>query len=159
MKRVFKNQGYSLFWVVLISLWLKTYIAYKTSFEIDIENWVQEFILFINPVSFLLLTLSVNIFLKEKRRTAYLLIMSFFITFVLFANLVFFRFFNDFLTIPVLFQTSNMSDLGSSVHELINPSDLLYFADLLFLMLLLKYKPKIFQSNVDTIRRIVNSFC
>lgn len=92
MKRVFKNQGYSLFWVLLISLWLKTYIAYKTSFEIDIENWVQEFILFINPVSFLLITLSVNIFLKEKRRTAYLLIMSFFITLVLFANLVFFAF-------------------------------------------------------------------
>ncbi|MFE4133098.1 LTA synthase family protein [Peribacillus sp. YIM B13482] len=147
MKRVFKNQGYSLFWVLLISLWLKTYIAYKTSFEIDIENWVQEFILFINPVSFLLLTLSVNIFLKEKRRTAYLLIMSFFITLVLFANLVFFRFFNDFLTIPVLFQTSNMSDLGSSVHELINLSDLLYFADIIFLMLLVKYKPKIFHDR------------
>ncbi|MEY8733513.1 LTA synthase family protein [Peribacillus frigoritolerans] len=147
MKRVFKKQGYSLFWVVLILLWLKTNIAYKTSFEIDIDNWIQEFILFINPVSFLLLTLGVTLFLKENRRTAYLLIMSFFITLVLFANLVFFRFFNDFLTIPVLFQTSNMNDLGSSVHELINPSDLLYFADILFLLLLLKYKPKTFHES------------
>ncbi|MFD6211073.1 LTA synthase family protein [Peribacillus sp. NPDC060253] len=144
LKGVFKNQGYSLFWVVFLSLWLKTYIAYKTSFEIDIENWIQEFILLINPVSFLLLTLGMNIFLKENRRKVYLLTMSFFITLVLFANLVFYRFFNDFLTIPVLFQTSNMSDLGSSVQDLINPSDLLYFADLLFLMFLTIYKPKTF---------------
>ncbi|MED3690577.1 LTA synthase family protein [Peribacillus butanolivorans] len=152
MKRDFKNQKYSLFWVVFLSLWLKTYIAYKTSFEIDIENWVQEIILFINPVSFLLLALGVNIFLKETRRTAYLLTMSFLITLVLFANLVFFRFFNDFLTIPVLFQTSNMSDLGSSVHELINASDLLYFVDLLFLIILLKYKPKLFFNRANNLQ-------
>lgn len=152
MKRDFKKQKYSLFWVVFLSLWLKTYIAYKTSFEIDIENWIQEIILFINPVSFLLLALGVNIFLKETRRTAYLLTMSFLITLVLFANLVFFRFFNDFLTIPVLFQTSNMSDLGSSVHELINASDLLYFVDLLFLIILLKSKPKLFYNRANNLQ-------
>ncbi|MFI8493336.1 LTA synthase family protein [Peribacillus butanolivorans] len=152
MKRDFKNQKYSLFWVVFLSLWLKTYNAYKTSFEIDIENWIQEIILFINPVSFLLLALGVNIFLKETRRTAYLLTMSFLITLVLFANLVFFRFFNDFLTIPVLFQTSNMSDLGSSVHELINASDLLYFVDLLFLIILLKSKPKLFFNRANNLQ-------
>ncbi|MBK5483955.1 LTA synthase family protein [Peribacillus sp. TH16] len=152
MKRDFKKQKYSLFWVVFLSLWLKTYIAYKTSFEIDIENWIQEIILFINPVSFLLLALGVNIFLKETRRTAYLLTMSFLITLVLFANLVFFRFFNDFLTIPVLFQTSNMSDLGSSVHELINASDLLYFVDLLFLIILLKSKLKLFYNRANNLQ-------
>lgn len=137
---------------MFLSLWLKTYIAYKTSFEIDIENWIQEIILFINPVSFLLLALGVNIFLKETRRTAYLLTMSFLITLVLFANLVFFRFFNDFLTIPVLFQTSNMSDLGSSVHELINASDLLYFVDLLFLIILLKSKLKLFYNRANNLQ-------
>ncbi len=51
-----------------------------------------------------------------------------------------------------------MNDLGSSVHELINPSDLLYFADILFLLLLLKYKPK-HSMNADIIQRIVDSSC
>ncbi|AZV44381.1 LTA synthase family protein [Peribacillus asahii] len=136
-----KNRNYSLFWLAFIFLWLKTYIAYKVSFNINTDNLFEELILFLNPISFLLLVLGVSIFLKESKRTPYILVMSTLITFVLFANLMFFRFFNDFLTIPVLFQTSNMSDLGSSVHELMNVTDLFYFVDLFILILLVKYRP------------------
>ena len=139
-----KNRNYSLFWLAFMSLWLKTYIAYKVSFNINTDNLFEELILFLNPISFLLLVLGVSIFLKESKRTPYILVMSTLITFVLFSNLMFFRFFNDFLTIPVLFQTSNMSDLGSSVHELMNVTDLFYFVDLLILILLVKYRPAAF---------------
>ncbi|MFJ8245482.1 LTA synthase family protein [Peribacillus asahii] len=139
-----KNSNYSLFWLAFIFLWLKTYIAYKVSFNISTDNLFEELILFLNPISFLLLVLGVSIFLKESKRTPYILVMSTLITFVLFANLMFFRFFNDFLTIPVLFQTSNMSDLGSSVHELMNVTDLFYFVDLFILILLVKYRPAAF---------------
>ena len=132
----------SLIGIATVLLWLKTYIAYKTSFDIKIENWRQEFILFINPLSFLLFVFGISLFMKEKNRNRYLLISSFLISFVLFANVVFYRFFNDFLTIPVLFQTSNMSDLGSSVSELLNFSDLLYFADFIILVLIVYLKPK-----------------
>src|SRR5574342_432272 len=128
--------------IATILLWLKTYIAYKTSFDIKIENWRQEIILFINPLSFLMFIFGISLFMKEKNQKRYVLITSFIISAVLFANVVFYRFFNDFLTIPVLFQTSNMSDLGSSVTELINFSDLLYFADFIILAVLLKIKPK-----------------
>ncbi|ESU30562.1 hypothetical protein G3A_21375 [Bacillus sp. 17376] len=126
--------------VATILLWLKTYIAYKTSFDIKIENWRQEIILFMNPLSFLMVIFGVSMFMKEKAQKRYILITSFIVSAILFANVVFYRFFNDFLTIPALFQTSNMSDLGSSVTELINFSDLLYFADFLLLPLLLKVK-------------------
>ncbi|MFB5282172.1 LTA synthase family protein [Peribacillus sp. Hz7] len=139
-----KNRNYSLLWLAFIFLWLKTYIAYKVSFNINTDNLFEELILFLNPISFLLLVLGVSIFLKESKRTPYILVMSTLITFVLFANLMFFRFFNDFLTIPVLFQTSNMSDLGSSVHELMNVTDLFYFVDLIILILLVKYRPAAF---------------
>jgi len=139
-----KNRNYSLFWLAFMFLWLKTYIAYKVSFNINTDNLFEELILFLNPISFLLLVLGVSIFLKESKRTPYILVMSTLITFVLFANLMFFRFFNDFLTIPVLFQTSNMSDLGSSVHELMNVTDLFYFVDLFILILLVKYRPAAF---------------
>ncbi|MFO1443473.1 LTA synthase family protein [Bacillus sp. Bva_UNVM-123] len=132
----------SLIGIATLLLWLKTYIAYKTSFEIKIENWRQEFILFINPLSFLLFVFGISLFMKEKNRSRYILITSFFISLVLFANVVFYRFFNDFLTIPVLFQTSNMSDLGSSVSELLSFSDLLYFTDFFILVLIVFLKPK-----------------
>jgi lipoteichoic acid synthase len=128
--------------IATILLWLKTYISYKTSFDIKIENWRQEIILFINPLSFLMFIFGISLFMKEKNQKRYVLITSFIVSAILFANVVFYRFFNDFLTIPVLFQTSNMSDLGSSVNELINFSDLLYFADFIILAVLLKIKPK-----------------
>ncbi|PLR85954.1 hypothetical protein CVD25_04365 [Bacillus canaveralius] len=140
--RKFNWSKISLIAIATVLLWLKTYIVYKTSFDIKIENWKQEFILFINPLSFLLFIFGISLFMKEKNRNRYILISSFFISFVLFANVVFYRFFNDFLTVPVLFQTSNMSDLGSSVNELLYVSDLLYFADFVILALLIKFKPK-----------------
>ncbi|WP_071460122.1 LTA synthase family protein [Bacillus massilinigeriensis] len=127
--------------IAVILLWIKTYIVYKTSFEIKIENVRQEMILFINPLSFLLIVFGFSLFMKEKHQKRYILWMSFGVSAILFANVVFYRFFNDFLTIPVLFQTSNMSDLGSSVNELINFTDLFYFADFIILMLLLKLSP------------------
>lgn len=127
--------------VAILLLWVKTYIVYKTSFEINIENWKQEFILFINPLSFLMFVLGLGLFLKEKSRNKYIVISSFLISAVLFANVVFYRFFNDFLTVPVLFQTSNMSDLGSSAGELLHLKDLLYFVDFFILLALLKIKP------------------
>jgi lipoteichoic acid synthase len=132
----------SLVALATVLLWLKTYIVYKTSFEIKIENWRQGFILFINPLSFLMFILGFSMFLKENNQKRYIVFSSFMVSFILFANVVFYRFFNDFLTIPVLFQTSNMSDLGSSVNELLNWSDLWYFADFFLLLWLLKLKTK-----------------
>lgn len=140
--RGFKWTTVSVTAVAIFLLWIKTYIVYKTSFEINIENWKQEFILFINPLSFLMFVLGINLFLKEKNRTRFIVISSFIISLILFSNVVFYRFFNDFLTIPVLFQTSNMADLGSSVGELLQLKDLLYFADFFILLALLKFRPK-----------------
>ncbi|WP_442594908.1 LTA synthase family protein [Neobacillus sp. D3-1R] len=135
----------SLISLATVMLWLKTYIVYQTSFEIKIENWTQEFILFINPLSFLMFVFGIGLFLKEKNQKRYILITSFLISAVLYGNVVFYRFFNDFLTIPVLFQTSNMSDLGSSVNELLNISDLLYFLDFFILLAIVKFKPPFVQ--------------
>lgn len=140
--REFKWSTVSITAVAIFLLWVKTYIVYKTSFEINIENWKQEFILFINPLSFLMFILGINLFLKEKNRIRFIVISSFIISLILFSNVVFYRFFNDFLTIPVLFQTSNMADLGSSVGELLHVNDLLYFADFFILLALLKFRPK-----------------
>lgn len=131
----------SLILIATLLLWFKTYIVYKTSFDIKIENIKQEFILFINPLSFLLFVFGISLFISEKNRNRFVLSTSFLISSILFANVVFYRFFNDFLTIPVLFQTSNMSDLGSSVNELLFVRDLLYFLDFAVLLIIVKLKP------------------
>ncbi len=140
MNKSYRPRKVSLMTLAIVLLWLKTYIVYKTSFDIKIENWRQEFILFINPLSFLMLIFGIALFLRH-RRNQFILLTSFLLSFILFANIVFFRFFNDFLTLPVLFQASNMSDLGSSVHELLNWTDSLYFLDFFLLMIIVKYRP------------------
>ncbi|NQD68535.1 hypothetical protein HP456_21740, partial [Bacillus haikouensis] len=106
--------------IASLLLWIKTYIVYKTSFDIKIENTIQEIILFMNPLSFLLFIFGIGLLMKkDKSRTRYIIITSFILSFILYGNVVFYRFFDDFLTLPVLFQTSNFSDLGSSASAII----------------------------------------
>ncbi|MGG3889249.1 LTA synthase family protein [Metabacillus fastidiosus] len=135
-KKSFSKISYLL--IATVFLWIKTYIVYKTSFDIKIENFTQEFILFINPLSFLLLIFGIGLFMKEKNRNRYVFGASILVTGILLANMVFYRFFNDFLTIPVLFQTSNMGDLGSSISTLFLPTDILMFVDIIILFFLLR---------------------
>ncbi|MBM7660849.1 phosphoglycerol transferase MdoB-like AlkP superfamily enzyme [Bacillus mesophilus] len=129
-------------YLTIIMLWIKTYVVYKTSFDIKIESLMQELILFINPLSFLLFFFGITLLVKEKARIPLLYTFGFITSFVLFANVVYYRFFNDFLTIPVLFQTSNMADLGNSASELMHFSDLLIFSDLVILWIVLTIAKK-----------------
>ncbi|MCO8148135.1 LTA synthase family protein [Bacillus subtilis] len=135
--------------IAILLMWLKTYAVYKTSFHIKIDNLTQEFILFINPLSFLLLIFGLSLFLKGKNRNRYIIAISCLVTFVLLANMVFYRFYNDFLTIPVLFQTSNMGDLGSSIGTLLEPTDLLLAVDIVVLIWL-HIRQKAFQSDIPS---------
>ncbi|MGC8228476.1 LTA synthase family protein [Pseudobacillus badius] len=143
MKGTLRN-NVSLIAVVVLFLWMKTYIIYQTSFKMEIENTLQAFILFINPLSFIMLIMGISMFFKsEKARNRYLIIASFLLTFLLYANVVFYRFFNDFITMPLLFQTSNFADLGNSVTEEFKWYDIFYFIDLIVLVVILKVKPKL----------------
>lgn len=128
--------------IAALFLWIKTYIVYKTSFDIKIENALQELILFINPLSFLLFIFGVGLLLKkDKSRTRYIITASFVLSFILYGNVVFYRFFDDFLTLPVLFQTSNFSDLGTSASAIMSWKDVFYFTDVITLILIIKLKP------------------
>ncbi|MGG1628752.1 LTA synthase family protein [Rossellomorea sp. NRS-1567] len=137
-----KTPKASLIIIAALLLWVKTYIVYKTSFDIKIENTLQELILFINPLSFLLFIFGVGLLLKkDKSRTRYIITASFVLSFILYGNVVFYRFFDDFLTLPVLFQTSNFSDLGTSASAIMSWKDLFYFTDVIVLILFIKLKP------------------
>ena len=120
--------------VAVVASWLKTYITYKTSFNMAIDNVMQEFILFINPLCFLLFIYGFSMYMKTWKGTVrYLLITSTIMTIILYANVVFYRFYSDFITLPVLFQTNNFGDLGSSVLSSLRIHDPLYFADILII--------------------------
>jgi len=123
---------------------VKTYIVYRFMFNIEIENFMQEFILFLNPFisAFLIFSLSVW-FKSESRQLGYIRFTALIGTIILFVNLVFYRNFTDFITVPQLFQSSNMVDLGSSILSLIKPYDLFLFLDIVFIWYLSKRKQNV----------------
>ena len=53
---------------------------------------------------------------------------------------MYYRFFNDFITLPTLSQTQNFGDVSSSVVSLLRPYDFLFFIDILILIGLLAFK-------------------
>ncbi|WP_221565557.1 LTA synthase family protein [Alkalihalobacillus sp. TS-13] len=131
---------YQIIIITGVLLWLKSYLVYKISFDLKIENTVQEIILLINPLSSVVFIMAIALFFSGKARNIAILFLNLIASFILFANMIYYRFFNDFITIPVLFQTSNMGDLGSSITSLIYPYDLLLFADIIILAVYMKMR-------------------
>ncbi|WP_342543483.1 LTA synthase family protein [Paenisporosarcina sp. FSL H8-0542] len=143
MKNI-KIPKHSILALAILMTWIKTYVVYHTSFDMKIENVMQEVILFINPLSFLLFVYGISLFFKSvKARNRYLLITSTILAVILYANVAFYRFFSDFITLPVLFQTSNFGDLGASAAESIYFTDIFYFVDVALLFAAIKWLPKV----------------
>jgi lipoteichoic acid synthase len=125
------------FFVTVFFLWMKTYIVQKTQFSLGIENPLQEFLLLINPLGSSLLFLGLAWFFKGRRKYSVLLTIYLILSFLLYANSLYYRFFNDFITLPTLTQTQNFGDVSGSIVSLLKPYDLFYFVDWLILLFLL----------------------
>ena len=138
--KTFNWPKHSILAIAIVLTWIKTYVVYHISFDMKIENVMQQLILFLNPLSFLLFIYGVSLFFKSvKARNRYLLIISSVLAVILYANVAFYRFFSDFITLPVLFQTSNFGDLGASAAESIFFTDVFYFADVVILFIVMKF--------------------
>ncbi|MHA6259495.1 LTA synthase family protein [Sporosarcina sp. CAU 1771] len=144
----FSLPKHSVLIIAIIATWVTTYVGYITSFNMKIDNGMQEFILFLNPLSFLLFVYGIALFMKStKRRNIYIVTVSILTSIVMFSNAVFYRFFSDFITLPVLFQTSNFGDLSSSVTGNMNLTDIFFFADVMIILVAIKFIPKFEQTE------------
>lgn len=135
----FKNYM-PLFLLAVAMLWIKTYVLQKTQFKLDVDGFLQEFLLIINPLGSALLILGLSFLFKGKRKYAVLLLLYTGMSIFLYANAVYYRFFSDFITLPTLFQTQNFGDLGGSIVTLIQPTDLFIFVDVILLAYLVLSK-------------------
>ncbi|MEK3708714.1 LTA synthase family protein [Bacillus sp. FSL K6-1005] len=145
----------------ILFMWIKTYVIYKLGFDLQTDSLLQELILLINPLSFILPLFGIGLLLQGSKQRSFLLIANLVLTAILISNTIFYGFYIDFITIPVLFQASNMSDMGSSVKELFNPLFIALFADLTFLLLLSSRKEKRPESkaNPRTVKRYYAASC
>ncbi|OIK08293.1 glycerol phosphate lipoteichoic acid synthase [Bacillus sp. MUM 116] len=137
LSETLKNKNHLTFFAIAVVLfWIKTYAAYQIEFKLGIENSMQKFLLFINPISSALFFFGFALLFKKHVKLV-MIIIDFLLSFLLYANIAYYRFFNDFITIPVIMQTkTNSGQLGDSALSLMSPMDIFYFTDFIVLIVL-----------------------
>ncbi|WP_244226719.1 LTA synthase family protein [Paenibacillus protaetiae] len=80
-----------------------------------------------------------TLWLPVRGRLIALIIIDFILTFVVYADLIYYRYFQDFISVPVLFQAGQVESLGGSITTLLNIKDAKLLADLPFVFLFLLY--------------------
>ncbi|WP_066050689.1 LTA synthase family protein [Robertmurraya korlensis] len=136
MKKIIYSRM-SFFVIAVVLFWIKTYSFYKLEFSLGVKGTVQEFLLFFNPLSSGILILGLGLFTKGRRSGRAIIYLSTLLFLIQYANVVYYRFNSDFMTLATLTQTSNFgTSLGGSILDLMEPYDLLYIIDILFLLFL-----------------------
>src|SRR5699024_2245816 len=133
MKKLLSSK-WGFFSLAVVTIWLKSYLIYLFEFNLDIQNSIQQFLLFFNPLSSSLILLGLALFAKGRRAGGWIIVIHGTMSLFLYANVVFYRFNTDFITLPTLTQTSNFSSLGSSIASLVEWHDLFYTLDFIFLI-------------------------
>ncbi|MDD0821171.1 LTA synthase family protein [Bacillus cereus] len=140
-------QNISFVLIIALAVWLKTYLITRFSFDLKIESSTQELILFISPLAASLAFVGLALFTTGEKRNYIALCINFLLTIVLVGNVMFYDFYSDFVTLPVLGQTSNFGQLGGSIIEILNYKIILAFVDIIFFFILLKKKALVFQTG------------
>lgn len=133
---------------MVLTISLKTYFAYYVDLSLGVKGLTQNLILLMNPYSLLALILSVFLFFKGKKAFWFMLIGGFLLTFLLYANVVYFRFFSDFLTFSTLNQVSNVDSMSGAVGASFQWYDFVYFLDIIAYLFILIFKQKWLSLNV-----------
>ncbi|VDG98943.1 Lipoteichoic acid synthase 2 [Lysinibacillus sphaericus] len=136
------NNFLGIYLLAVLMLWVKTYITQTTQFQLGVEGPLQQFLLLLNPLGSALLFLGISFLFKGTRKYTSLLIVYTLMSILLYANVVYYRFFSDFITLPTIFQTQNFGDLGGSILTLLKPFDILFFVDV-FVVFYLRFSRKI----------------
>src|SRR5690625_5826655 len=143
----FVSSKMGFFTIAAILIWLKSYVIYLFEFNLDIQNMMQHFLLLINPISSTLVFLGIALFARGRRVGGYMIFIHAFMSLLLYANVVFYRFNSDFITLPVLTQTSNFGSLGGSIASLVTWTDLFYIVDIVILIVLFSKSKQIWSAE------------
>ena len=131
---------FAFFLMTVFTVTLKTYFSYYVDFSLGVKGLVQNLILLMNPYSLIALILSIFLFFKGKKAYWFIFIGGFLLTFLLYANVVYFRFFSDFLTFSTLNQASNVQSMGGAVSASFKWYDFVYFIDTIVYLFILIFK-------------------
>ncbi|MDN6838472.1 MAG: LTA synthase family protein, partial [Staphylococcus equorum] len=133
---------FAFFILTVLTVAFKTYFSYYVDFSLGVKGLVQNLILLMNPYSLIALVLSIFLFFKGKKAFWFIFIGGFILTFLLYANVVYFRFFSDFITFSTLNQVGNVESMGGAVTASFKWYDFVYFIDTIIYLFILIFKQK-----------------
>ncbi len=139
---------FTFFLLTVLTIALKTYFAYYVDLSLGVKGLTQNLILLMNPYSLVALLLSVFLFFKGRKAYWFIFTGGFLLTFLLYANVVYFRFFSDFITFSTLNQVSNVDSMGGAVGASFQWYDFVYFIDTFVYLFILIFKQKWLSKNV-----------
>ena len=150
----FWNSRWGFFFLAVVLFWIKTYYAYTTKFNLGISGGMQHLLALLNPLPTTILLFGIALYFKGRKSYVILLIIDFVTTFWLFANILYYREFSDFLTTTLIKGSGSVSNnLGKSVMGIIEPTDFLVFVDVIVLILLLVFR--IQKINIKPLKKTV----
>lgn len=111
----YRYTWYILFLVLMLYklVWMHT--------NLQLANMNMDRADYIIAVGSLLLVSFWTLWLPPKGRLAALTLLNLALTGLIYADLVFYRYFDDFITVPVLMQAGQVSSLGGSIGTLLEP--------------------------------------
>ncbi|MBW1605395.1 LTA synthase family protein [Lactobacillus sp. Sy-1] len=137
----FLNSRIGFFILVLFLFWAKTYFAYQAEFTLGAKGALQQFLLVVNPLPAGILLFGIALYFRGRLAYWLMLIMDLIQSIWLFANIVYYREFSDFLTFGIIKGSGDVqNNLGKSLAEIIHPIDFVVFLDVIVLIILLSFK-------------------
>jgi len=134
------NTTLGFFILTVVLFWLKTYIAYQTEFTLGVKGAVQQFILMLNPFPTAIVLLGIALYFRGRLKYWLLMIIDALQTTWLFANILYYREFSDFMSAGVIKSSGAASNnLGKSLSQITHATDFLVYADVVLLILLLVF--------------------
>lgn len=151
-----KTKRTGFFLIAVLFFWLKTYLAYQIEFSLGVEGLYQQLLLLLNPLASTLFIFGISFWFSDtKRGYRSLFVLYFLNTFLLFANILYYREFSDFITFKAIFSaTSTTGGIGASVFQILHLRDLLYWADFFLLLFLYRRKKPTLQAEKPLHKRV-----
>lgn len=135
------NTRTGFFILTLVLLWIKTYAVYVNKFSLGINDSMQRFLLLLNPLPTGLLLLGIALYFRGKKSYWIMMIVDLIASLWLFANILYYREFSDFLSMGIIKSSGSVSNnLSLSIGEILHLSDLWVFVDVIILTLLLVFE-------------------
>ena len=136
---------------VVVLFWIKTYLIYKTKFNLGVVGPMQEFLLLFNPLPAAILLIGIGLFFKGRKSYWIMVIIDFLLSLWLFSNILYYREFSDFLSMSIIKTSGSTSDnLGKSIVGITHGTDFLCFIDVIIIIVLIVFK--VFKIDVKRLK-------